>query len=392
MQALQEAQQRQAIPPVFAEQMMQALQEAQQRQAGSPTPKMRIQRSATADGDAPKAWREGFSEEDQYRIQQLTNEVGNILSNAMSWRAAVDSIRPTIPKLEYEIAKELYPLIKNRTIVERKDVIRRTLHIVDVIHAKVAPTKEQIAADKLASRQIDQLVEKARRQSTNDEAIRQMENLRYQQAKKEEDEEDDTSEEEYDYVGSPVAKADPTQSSQAKMESYDDVNKELQMENSGMSASQLAMFKQQMQAMEDQNQEESAFAEEDAENRANAAKQATVSKPTMTSKRRPSRQARQDALAGLNGPVDTVIPPAMDNVGAPPASEIKRRTSERIVSAIPKRARGSVDEGDGPINLAGLENLEDQDDDKRAPETPRQDDKNVDEPRSSTGGGESSRL
>jgi hypothetical protein len=66
------------------EQMMQALQEAQQRQAGSPTPKMRIQRSATADGDAPKAWREGFSEEDQYRIQQLTSEVGNILSNAMS--------------------------------------------------------------------------------------------------------------------------------------------------------------------------------------------------------------------------------------------------------------------------------------------------------------------
>merc|ERR1719457_117925 len=142
MQALQEAQQRQAIPPVFAEQMMQALQEAQQRQAGSPTPKMRIQRSATADGDAPKAWREGFSEEDQYRIQQLTSEVGNILSNAMSWRAAVNSIRPTIPKLEYEIEKELYPLIKNRTIVERKDVIRRTLHIVDVIHAKVAPAED----------------------------------------------------------------------------------------------------------------------------------------------------------------------------------------------------------------------------------------------------------
>jgi hypothetical protein len=379
------------------EQMMRALQEAQQRQAvGSPTPKMRVQRSATADGDAPKAWREGFSEEDQYRIQQLTNEVGNILSNAMSWRAAVNSIRPTIPKLEYEIAKELYPLIKNRTIIERKDVIRRTLHIVDVIHAKVAPTKEQIAADKLASRQIDQLVEKARRQSTNDEAIRQMENLRYQQAKKEEDEQDDSSEEEYDYVGSSVAKADPTQSPQAKMESYDDVNKELQMENSGMSASQLAMFKQQMQAMEDQNQEESAFAEEDAENRANAAKQATVSKPTMTSKRRPSRQARQDALAGLAGPVDIVNPPPMDNVSAPPASEIKRRTSERIVSAIPKKARGSVDEGEGPVQLAGLENVEDQDDDKRAPETPRQDDgfaskrspKNADEPRSSTGGGE----
>jgi hypothetical protein len=283
----------------------------------------------------------------------------------MSWRAAVNSIRPTIPKLEYEIAKELYPLIKNRTIIERKDVIRRTLHIVDVIHAKVAPTKEQIAADKLASRQIDQLVEKARRQSTNDEAIRQMENLRYQQAKKEEDEQDDSSEEEYDYVGSSVAKADPTQSPQAKMESYDDVNKELQMENSGMSASQLAMFKQQMQAMEDQNQEESAFAEEDAENRAN-----------------------QDALAGLAGPVDIVNPPPMDNVSAPPASEIKRRTSERIVSAIPKKARGSVDEGEGPVQLAGLENVEDQDDDKRAPETPRQDDKNADEPRSSTGGGE----
>jgi len=249
-------------------------------------------------------------------------------------------------------------------------------------------TKEQIAADRLASRQIDQLVEKARRQSTNDEAIRQMENLRYQQAKKEEDEQDNSSEEEYDYVGSSVAKADPTQSPQAKMESYDDMNKELQMENSGMSASQLAMFKQQMQAMEDQNQEESAFAEEDAENRANAAKQATVSKPTMTSKRRPSRQARQDALAGLTGPVDTVNPPAMDNVGAPPVSEIKRRTSERIVSVIPKRARGSIDEEEGPLQLAGLENLEDQDDDKRAPETPRQDDKNVDEPRSSTGGGE----
>mgnify|MGYP001461667385 CR=1 FL=1 len=39
-----------------------------------------------------------------------------------------------------------------------------------------------------------------------------------------------------------------------------------------------------------------------------------------------------------------------------------------------RKARGSVDEGEGPVQLAGLENVEDQDDDKRAPETPRQDD------------------
>merc|ERR550534_2899022 len=171
------------------EQMMAALESGRM--------KMRPERSNTMDGDNPRLWNEGFSEEDRYRIKQLTTEISNILANADSWRAAIQAIRIKIPGLETEIAKELYPLIQNKTIVERTDIIRRTLHIVDVIHAKVAPTKEQIKADQIMTQDIDQLVERARRASTNDAAIRQMEKLRYAQAQRDA-EEDDSSEEEYD--------------------------------------------------------------------------------------------------------------------------------------------------------------------------------------------------
>merc|ERR1719242_2811956 len=94
-------------------------------QTGSPPNKARPIRANTMDGDAPKSWREGFSEEDQLRIKRLTEEVGAILENAQSWRSAIDAIRVKIPNLEFEIAKELYPLIQSHTIVERKDLIRR---------------------------------------------------------------------------------------------------------------------------------------------------------------------------------------------------------------------------------------------------------------------------
>merc|ERR1719499_752234 len=129
------------------EQMMAALESGRM--------KMRPERSSTMDGDNPRLWNEGFSEEDRYRIKQLTTEIANILANADSWRAAIQAIRLKIPDLEIEIAKELYPLIQNKTIVERTDIIRRTLHIVDVIHAKVAPTKEQIKADQIMTQDID---------------------------------------------------------------------------------------------------------------------------------------------------------------------------------------------------------------------------------------------
>jgi len=356
---------------------------------------------AQRNGSSPSSGkaREGFSEEDQYQIKLLIEEIGNILQNAESWRAATDAIRKKIPNLEVEIAKELYPLIQNGTVVERQDVIRRTLHIVDVLHAKVAPTKEEIMADKPATQDIDNLVKSARRMSTNDAAgLKQMENLRYAQARaaaedeRQQQQDDDSSEEEY-YGSiapqSPEAKADPTKASR-----IEDINKELTMEKSGMTNDQLMAFKQA--AMGDVDNEESAFEEEYAEERTNAARQAIVDKPTIQSRRRPSRQAKQDAMLGMFGKVDTGsgAVPEMKNIDLPPTKAIKRRASEKIATAIPKRARGSID-GLEPLSVATDDATDD--DDKRAPETPRKDNtetgkrtppKNNNTLESSTGGGE----
>jgi len=251
-------------------------------------------------------------------------------------------------------------------------------------------------ADKPATQDIDNLVKSARRMSTNDAAgLKQMENLRYAQARaaaedeRQQQQDDDSSEEEY-YGSiapqSPEAKADPTKASR-----IEDINKELTMEKSGMTNDQLMAFKQA--AMGDVDNEESAFAEEYAEERTQAARQATVNKPTIQSKRRPSRQAKQDAMLGMFGKVDTAVP-EMNNIADPPSIAIKRRASEKIATAIPKRARGSID-GLEPLSVATDDAT---DDDKRAPETPRMDNtetgkrmppkkNNILEP-SSTGGGE----
>merc|ERR1719471_888227 len=158
-----------------------------------------------------------------------------------------------------------------------------------------------------------------------------------------------------------------------------------------MTNDQLMAFKQA--AMGDMDNEESAFAEEDAEERTKAARQAIVDKPTIQHKRRPSRQAKQDAMLGMFGKVDTGSGPVpeMTNIVEPPATAIKRRASEKIATTIPKRARGSID-GLEPLSVATDDAA---DDDKRAPETPRKDNtetgkrtpKNILEA-SSTGGGE----
>merc|ERR1712242_97753 len=92
-------------------------------------------------------------------------------------------------------------------------------------------------------------------------------------------------------------------------------------------------------------------------------------------------------------PVSSDAVPEMKNIAEPPAKAIKRRASEKIATAIPKKARGSID-GLEPLSVAVDDAT---DDDKRAPETPRKDNmetgkrtpknKNILEA-GSTGGGE----
>merc|ERR1712157_85053 len=91
--------------------------------------------------------------------------------------------------------------------------------------------------------------------------------------------------------------------------------------------------------------------------------------------RRPSA-ARQEKLAELAGKEEKVPEIVID----PPTTKIQRRTSERLITAIPRKSRGSQD-----FEVPSITIEEDSAEDKRAPETPRaisQDNESKREPKS----------
>jgi len=156
------------------------------------------QRHRSVDGNNPKAWTEKLSESDQMRVQQLALTIRQILEEAHSWQSAVSSVRQHVSNLELEIANELYPLIKDRTQIDRKEIMRHALHVVDVLHTKIKNTQQ---SDPASMESIDNLVQASRRYSTTEAAQQHMQQMHARAHGRAQDDDESSEEDEYDFGG-----------------------------------------------------------------------------------------------------------------------------------------------------------------------------------------------
>jgi len=306
----------------------QALSQAEQRQ-----------RTQSADGNNPKSWREAYSDEDAMKIEILAQNIERILKDQKSWQYVIATVRSKIPNLELAIAKELYPLIQNREILETKDVISRTLYIVDVLHSQVAPPEKKgvPGADPMAVPSVDVLVDASRRYSTTEVARTHMKEVNLRTHGGLQQDEEDSSEEYYYDQGPPGNKQDR---GMEKISSTKDI--EAQRVQANIPPELLQQFASQLQS---NDQSPSAFDEEEREE---------------------NEQAPPPSVADPTSP--SIVPDTMDT---PPHANIDPRKSERLMIQTPKAARPSVELGDLPEKESvGGDDMGEAD--KRAPETPRE--------------------
>merc|ERR1740123_322574 len=302
-------------------------------------------RSNSADGNAPRNWREHMSEEDAMRVQILAEQIGKILDSAHSWQYAIRTVTQQIPNLKLEIAKELYPLIQNQTIVERRDLTDRTLHIVDVLHAKVAPPEakgQRQGDDPLNAKSIDHLVEQSRRFSTSqsNDTSRQIAQLQARARQMEQQDQGDSSDEEYDFADQPPTQQEKQQTSQP---AYRDMERKMTLEHNEQSdavLAQFAMAQSMAQMYGDQDNEPSAFEEEE---RTEQVKQGGLNavRPIIRHKRRPSSSQRNGGRQLEEAQTPVAVPDTAHDFEPP--EDIDRRKSERLVAQIPKQARASTE-------------------------------------------------
>eukprot|EP00494_Astrolonche_serrata_P029283 UN29550 len=111
-----------------------AMRAHQQKREGKSA---KITRASTAKDNLPNVARDG----DNAQIQILSKKIGQILIDNKTWQKAIAEIRKYIHNLELEIAKELYPVIQDKTHIEMKELVSRTLHIVDVLHGRLTSNK-----------------------------------------------------------------------------------------------------------------------------------------------------------------------------------------------------------------------------------------------------------
>jgi len=253
------------------EEMMRSFQEAQAREAALQMQQQMQQAQPSEDSE----------------ITLLAEKITQILTGpqAQGWQQQIMFVKQSVPNLEKEIAKEIYPLIANRTITEIREVTRRALNLVDHIHANLVSRQ---TTQNVPTQSIDELAQMAR-DSGNAEALKKIENLRQQQMQAEED---DSSEEEY-YDN--VEVGETTEASNQYKEEVS-APKEVVQGNAGMTPEMLEHFREQMGAVDSvEDQNASAFDEEERNQQMIRDKDRAVIK----SKRRASKTAKQNALASI---------------------------------------------------------------------------------------------